>query len=206
MARRGLQTQPQVFLLSPAQCGGPRASLLTREQAAFDLARELRQPAGAALGDVFSFLSGLYFRGKLAYARHFARPPRDAAGVLVITPDRGLRTPEERLTVNDLRAMAAVPIRPGDALYEEPLRRDLAQLAGALPRRTSVVFLGSIATAKYLGPLRDSFAERLVVPADFAGRGDMSRGGMLLRAVREARELVYVRAPELGPPRRRRTP
>ena len=65
----------RIFLLSPADCGGTRADLLMRERAAFPLAVRLRSAGGVTLGEAFSFLSGLYFRGKLAYARRFARPP-----------------------------------------------------------------------------------------------------------------------------------
>ena len=65
----------RIFLLSPAHCGGKRAELLLNDRASFSLAVRLRSEAGATLGEAFSFLSGLYFRGKLAYADHFARPP-----------------------------------------------------------------------------------------------------------------------------------
>ena len=47
---------------------------------------------------------------------------------------------------------------------------------------TQFVLLGSVATDKYVGPLLDVFGDRLYFPATFAGRGDMSRGGLLLRA------------------------
>src|SRR5262249_62023500 len=57
--------------------------------------------------------------------------------------------------------------------------------------RCEVVLLGSIATPKYIEPL-SIFGERLVFPAEFVGRGDMSRGGLLLRCVREQTELSYV--------------
>src|SRR5215831_6598216 len=76
--------EPHVFLLSPAHCGGERAGLLLRARAEFPLAREVRSPGGAPLADVFSFLSGLYFRGKIAYARAFARPPQGLPPALVI--------------------------------------------------------------------------------------------------------------------------
>ena len=66
----------------------------------------LRGARGAPLGEVFSFLSGLYFRGKLAYARAFARAPRGVPPILVITPDRGLLAPDVRVTLADLRAEA----------------------------------------------------------------------------------------------------
>ena len=74
MAKRRRQP-PRIFLLSPANCGGIRAKIVASPAATFDLATRLRSPAGAPLGEVFSFVSGLYFRGKLAYARRFARPP-----------------------------------------------------------------------------------------------------------------------------------
>jgi hypothetical protein len=34
--------------------------------------------------------------------------------------------------------------------------------------------------------------DRLRFPAEFVGRGDMSRGGLLLRCVAEGRELGYI--------------
>src|SRR5207253_9073079 len=70
----------RVFLLSPANCNGKRAQLTLREAADFDLARRLRAE-GAPLGELFSFVSGLYFRGKLAYALRFAQPPAGTRGV-----------------------------------------------------------------------------------------------------------------------------
>ena len=73
----------RIFLLSPAYAAG--------ESAQFDLARRLRSSdRRPTIGEVFSFLSGLYFRGKLAYANAFARPHSGSPGVLVITPNRGL--------------------------------------------------------------------------------------------------------------------
>src|SRR5581483_8099479 len=104
----------RIFLLSPAHVGGERARLVLAERAAFPLARRLRSPAGAPLGDVMAFVSGLYFRGKLAYARAFARPPRRRlpawAGALVITAHTGLRPVDTRVTLADLRAAAEVDI------------------------------------------------------------------------------------------------
>src|ERR1700757_1743531 len=55
----------RVFLLSPANLSGVRAGYLLRENAKSDLASRLRTN-GVALGELFSFISGLYFRGKLA--------------------------------------------------------------------------------------------------------------------------------------------
>lgn len=188
----------RIFLLSPARCDGERAKLILNPRAEFPLARALRGEGesdagnGAELGDVFSFLSGLYFRGKLAYARAFAQPPRGVTGALVITTERGLVPPETRVRLADVCAFAEVDIASGDARYLEPLRRDVQALATQLAAQDEVVLLGSIATGKYADTLLDALGERLLFPRDFVGRGDMSRGGLLLRQVREGRELDYV--------------
>ncbi len=182
----------RVFLLSPASCAGKRARLLLRGDAAFELALRVRRE-GAPLGEVFSFLSALYFRGKLAYAQRFATPPADCPGVLVITANRGLVAPETALTIGDLRAFARVPIDAGEARYAEPLRRDAQDLRARLPRGAEIVLLGSIATPKYVDVLLAAFGRALLFPGDFVGRGDMSRGGLLLRAARAGAELDYRR-------------
>jgi hypothetical protein len=182
----------RVFLLSPARCDGERAKLLFNPHAEFALARALRDDRGAELGEVFSFLSGLYFRGKLAYARAFSAPARGVRGALVITTDRGLLPPETRVRTADLHSFACVDIAAGETRYLEPLRRDVAALATRLRRTDTVVLLGSIATGKYVDALLEILGERLLFPADFVGRGDMSRGGLMLRCAREGRELTYI--------------
>jgi hypothetical protein len=184
----------RVFLLSPAHAGGERARLLVSERAGFDLARRIRTPEGVPLAEVYAFLSGLYFRGKLAYATAFAAPPRGAAeaGVLVITPGAGLQSPATPVTLETLRAFAAVEIALANARYREPLAASASALCARLGARCDVVLLGSIASPKYVEPLAEVFGSRLVFPADFVGRGDMSRGGLLLRCVRAKRELAYV--------------
>ena len=182
----------RLFLLSPARCDGERAKLVFRPEADFALARALREEHGAELGEVFSFLSGLYFRGKLAYASAFARPVPGAPGTLIITTDRGLLPPTSRVRVEDLRAFACVDIGAGDGRYLAPMRRDVEALARSLGSADEVVLLGSIATGKYVDTLLDVLGERLVFPEEFVGRGDMSRGGLLLRCVRDGRELTYV--------------
>jgi hypothetical protein len=199
----------RIFLLSPARCDGERAKLLLNPRAEFPLARALRQPEGVEIGEVFSFLSGLYFRGKLAYARAFARPHADAPGTLVITTERGLVPPHERVRSEDLCAFAEVDIGGKDERYLAPLRRDVDTLAGRVGDGDEVVLLGSIATGKYADTLLSSLGDRLVFPKEFVGRGDMSRGGLLLRQVREGCELEYtpvagavrhgVRPPKLSP-------
>ena len=178
---------PRIFLLSPADTSGIRAGMLMRESASFDLARRLRSPGGAPLGDVFAFLSGLYFRGKLAYVRRFAP---DAA--YVITSCAGLVAPEVRVRRSDLLRFARVPITAREPRYRRPLVRDAQRLRRTLPEDARVVLLGSVATDKYCGVLLEVFGPRLLFPSAFVGRGDMSRGGLLLRAAREGQELGYV--------------
>ena len=197
---RASGTAARVFLLSPAHCGGERAALLFRESASFDLARRVRRPPGVPLGEIFSFLSGLYFRGKLAYAQAFAAPPPGVAGVYVITPNEGLRRADELTDLARLRRYARVDIDLEDARYHRPLRRDVRRLAATLAPPGEVVLLGSVATGKYVDPLLEILGERLHFPFDFVGRGDMSRGGLLLRCVRAGRELTYV--PVAGAARR----
>jgi hypothetical protein len=194
MTRRALPIGPRprrAFLLSPAHCGGKRAQLLFREGADFDLARRVRAASGAPIGEVFSFLSGLYFRGKLAYAERFGPSREDA---WVITPGDGLVPIDERVGLDDLLRYAAVPVDAEDTRYRLPLLRDCENLASRLSADADVVFLGSLATPKYLTILVPTFADRLLVPSEFIGRGDMSRGALMLAAVRAERELEYLAA------------
>jgi hypothetical protein len=180
----------RVFLLSPASSSGKRCQILLRGGAEFDLARRVHG-AGAPLGEVFSFLSSLYFRGKLTYAERFAAPPAGCPGVLVITADRGLVPPETPIGAADLRAFGGVPIDAGEARYAEPMRRDAQALRARLPAGAEVVLLGSIATPKYVEVRAGAFGDALRFPGDFVGRGDMSRGGLLLRAAQAGVELGY---------------
>jgi hypothetical protein len=180
----------RVFLLSPAHAGGKRAELLLREQASFTLATRLRAENGIPLGEAFSFMSGLYFRGKLAYARRFARPPGELTGVLVITSNRGLLPADTAVGPDDLRALGVVDIHSADPRYRAPLLADLDRLR-AIPELDPVL-LGSVATGKYVDVLVEALGERLRFPSAFVGRGDMSRGGLLLRAARSGEELDYI--------------
>ena len=108
---------PRVFLLSPAHCGGRRASQVVSPNARFALAEELRSRRGARLGDIFEFVSGLYFRGKQAYAMRFAAPPEPdnaivGCGVQIITPNAGLRSPDTYVTRRAIRAFATTEVDP----------------------------------------------------------------------------------------------
>ncbi len=188
-----------MFLLSPANAAGLRMALVLSPRARFPLARAV-QSAGAPLGDVFRFASGLYFRGKLAYAEAFARPPRGVPGALVIAPGAGLVPADARVGAEDLRAFAGVPVDAADPRFRAPLERDALALAARLGRLAEVVLLGSIASDKYVEPLLGVLGARLLFPIDFVGRGDMSRGGLMLRAARAGVELDY--APVEGAVRR----
>jgi hypothetical protein len=181
----------RIFLLSPASCSGRRAQMIFHPKAGFELARRLQSREGAPLGEVFAFLSGLYFRGKLAYARAFARPPAGAAGVLVITANAGLLPAEEPVRLAHLKRFASVSIDASNARYRRPLLRASLELARVAPGGCEIVLLGSVASGKYVDVLGKVFGQRLVFPAEFVGRGDMSRGGLMLRRVREERELDY---------------
>src|SRR5881628_202402 len=183
---------PRIFLLSPANCGGRRAKQAMSPNATFALAAALRSSDGAPLGDFFSFISQLYFRGKLTYARRFAAPPDPAnpivgSGVHVITPNAGLRSPDTLVTHAAIRGFAQGDIDAGNKKYRGPLESSARTLAGEV------------------GP-----------DCDVVGRGDMSRGGLLLRHARDGVELPYVpilgatlhgaRPPKLPPLRRSASP
>ncbi len=182
-------TASRTFLLSPAYAGGRRAQMLLSERAKFALAQRLRGGEPVSLGEVFTFLSGLYFRGKLAYANAFAP---DFSRVLVITPTRGLVPAATTITLTDLREFAEVDIAADDPRYRRPLERDLRRLVRQMTPKCEVVLLGSIATGKYVSVILEILQERLHFPADFVGRGDMSRGGLLLRCAVDRTELGYI--------------
>jgi hypothetical protein len=191
----------RVFLLSPANCNGTRAQQVLSPRAEFQLAVALRSPRGAMLGDVFAFISGLYFRGKVTYAMRFAAPPEPdnaivGCGVHVITPNAGLRSPETYVTHKAVSAFADGDIDAANATYRRPLERSARALLREIGPDCDVVLLGSVASPKYTDVLLGIFGERLRFPIDFVGRGDMSRGGLLLRRAREGVELDY--APVLG--------
>jgi hypothetical protein len=181
----------KIFLLSPANAAGIRARMLFNTEAQFELAERLRGE-GASLGEVFSFISGLYFRGKLRYAERFADPPAGVAGVHIITASGGLLTPTEVMTLARLREISAGRVDAENAAYRKPLDRDVRRLREELETGTHVILLGSIATSKYVEPLLEAFGEALLFPKEFVGRGDMSRGGLLLRSSEAGAALEYV--------------
>ncbi|HEY7556244.1 MAG TPA: hypothetical protein VIH18_15690 [Candidatus Binatia bacterium] len=183
----------RVFLLSPANCNGLRAQWVLKKTSRSDLSRRLHS-TGAPLGEVFSFLSALYFRGKLAYAQAFAEPPSTCAGVWIITPTEGLLPHGTMIRAARLRGFSRGRIHLKNPLYRSSLRRSGNALANQVGSDCELVFLGSLATGKYLEILRPIFGDRLRVPEEFIGLGDMSRGGLLLRCVRDNQQLRYINA------------
>ena len=183
----------RIFLLSPANCKGRRTQQVMSPRAAFSLAMRLRSEDGAPIGEIFAHVSGLYFRGKLTYANRFGR-------AFVITPDSGLVPAETTITFDVLKRFAEAEISVDNPRYTLPLQRTAEQLAGRHGDAGEFVLLGSVASQKYVEILGRVLGPRLTFPSAFVGRGDMSRGGLLLRAAAAGEELDYV--PVLGAVRR----
>jgi len=202
----------RVFLLSPARLGGPRSRMLLREEAEFDLALRVRRGI-ATIGEIYSFISGLYFRGKVAYMDVFGAAPSGLPPGMVIVPGRGLLPIHTVIEYKQIVDIANVAVEAGNAAYSAPFLRDLAVLDRQAGPDCKYVLLGSIATEKYTSALIQVFGERLLFPEQFVGRGDMSRGGLMLRCARAAEELSYIavqgairrgnRPPKLAPARKR---
>jgi hypothetical protein len=176
--------------MSPARIGGPRSNILLRPEAGFDLAERLRTRR-ATLGEAYAFISGLYFRGKLAYAEAFAAPPEGLPPALVIVPGLGLAPPDTIVDTEQLRRIGDVSIEENNQAYLDPLLRDAKRLQRNAGPACQYLLLGSIATKKYSEPLLDVLGDRLLFPVEFVGRGDMSRGGLMLRRASSGEELSY---------------
>lgn len=181
----------RVFILSPARIGGRRSEILFREEASFDAAVRFRQGL-ATVGEIYGFISGLYFRGKIAYSQAFGHSPDGVATALVIVPGLGLVPLDAAFNRDHLASSAGVEINENNETYKAPLLRDALSLNAQAGPDCRYVLLGSIATGKYTQPLLSVFGERLLFPADFVGRGDMSRGGLMLRSALSGDELTYV--------------
>jgi hypothetical protein len=201
----------RVFLLSPARIGGRRSDTLLRDEAQFELAVRLRQGA-ATIAEIYAFISGLYFRGKVAYAEAFGASPEGVPPAVAIVPGEGLVPLNTIYNHQQLQAIGRVSIEDTDR-FTQPLLRDASKLDSLAGPDCRYVLLGSIATEKYTSPLLSLFGERLIFPSEFVGRGDMSRGGLMLRCAYEGQELTYVpvegairrgkRPPKLEPLRNR---
>lgn len=183
----------RVFVLSPASCNGLRARSVLKKNSRSDLARRLRGE-GVPLGEVFTYLSALYFRGKLAYAQAYAEPPAGCPGIMIITPTAGLMRHDVSIRMPRLRGFARVPIHLKNRRYCSTLKQSASKLAIDTGSDCELILLGSIGTGKYLDILGPIFGSRLRIPREFVGLGDMSRGGLLLRCVRENRQLNYIGA------------
>jgi hypothetical protein len=183
----------KIFLLSPAILNGLRAKQLMSLRAKFALALRYRTEAGVEIGDAFAFMSALYFRGKIAYARRFAVPSPviGGDGIFVITPGYGLVPPDWRITEERMKRMRKIDVDVATRNYVKPLREHANLLARVLEDDAQVILLGSVATGKYVDVLWPILGERLRFPSAFAGLGDMARGGLMLRAAREGKELEY---------------
>jgi hypothetical protein len=184
---------PKLFLLSPANLNGLRARQLTSPRARFDAALRYQSAEGVPIADAFAFMSALYFRGKIAYARQFAvpSPAIGGEGIFVITSGYGLVPQDWRITPERLARMQKVDVDASSRNYTKPLREHAKLLANVLEDDAQVILLGSVATGKYVDVLRPILGDRLRFPASFAGLGDMARGGLMLRAARAQRELEY---------------
>jgi len=184
---------PTLFLLSPASMNGLRAKQLMSLRARFALAQRYRTAAGVEIADAFAFMSALYFRGKIAYARRFAvpSPAIGGDGIFVITPGYGLVPPDWRINEERMKRMRKIDVDVATRNYVKPLRDHANVLARALEDDAQVILLGSVATGKYVDVLWPILGNRLRFPAAFAGLGDMARGGLMLRAAREGKELEY---------------
>ena len=198
-SKNQLTMAERIFLLSPANIGGIRGSRLISGLVKTDLARRL-QTEGAPISEIFSFISGLYFRGKAAYSQKFAKVTDGVVPAYVITASAGLLPCETLVTLPRLREICSGDIDIANENYRGPLARDANVLSAQVGTGCQIVLLGSIATPKYAQPLLEAFDERLLFPAEFVGRGDMSRGGLMLRCVSSGVELPYI--PLVGATRR----
>ena len=108
----------------------------------------------------------------------------------IITPTRGLVPAETLIGLRELSEFASVPVHPKEPRFTDPLRQSIQAMSTF--EMPEVILLGSVATGKYTDTLLPLLGDRLLFPADFAGRGDMSRGALLLRSVAADQELHYV--------------
>ncbi|HTQ97405.1 MAG TPA: hypothetical protein VMH89_11405 [Candidatus Acidoferrum sp.] len=184
-------SNPNIFLLSPADSSGRRGRMLVNPKSQFELAQRLRT-TGITLGEAYSFMSSLYFRGKLAYAAAFSSQSHDLPSIQIITPTRGLLSPHTAVNLADLAELGVERILEKNPRYRDPLERDLRKLSESLGTDGKVIFLGSLGTKRYIPLLKEILGHRILIPRDFLGMGNMQRGAVLLRCVREHRQLTYV--------------
>ncbi len=186
-----LKTGP-LFLLSPANLGGKRATRLLAEDAEAPLARRLRE-GDCSLAELFSAISTLYFKSKHGYARLFAEPGDD---VWVLTGGQGILSADEAVDRERVLQMGRAPLDPGSEALEA-LSSPVEEFARGAAMNRCVVFLGSLDPRRYLTSLIPVFGRRLLAPSDFKSLGQMQRGSLLLSCVKESRELSYSRVSDL---------
>ena len=95
----------------------------------------------------------------------------------MIVPGHGLRPPETVFSPEQLRATAHIDVDEDNPVHHDALLAAAASLDRATGHQCSFVLLGSVASAKYTTALLKVLDHRLLFPAEFVGRGDMSRGG-----------------------------
>ena len=173
----------RVFLLSPANCRGRRAQQVLSPKATFPVAARLRTE-GVPIGDLFAHMSGLYFRGKITYARKFGR-------AFVITPDQGLVPAETTINSQVLVRFAGADIDLANSGYRAPLEQSARELAEAAGDATAFVLLGSVASEKYVQVLSAIFGLASSFPLRCVGRRH-GEAGLCLRAAAAAQELEYI--------------
>ncbi|MEP6692288.1 MAG: hypothetical protein ABJD07_14095 [Gemmatimonadaceae bacterium] len=179
----------RIFILSPATAHGKKGRVLLEHPPRTPVAKELREH-GMPIGSVFRYLSGLYFNGKLAYARAFAQPPASMReGVYILTTTDGLVPAETRISTADLERFAGAEL--GNPAGRAALDASARELARAMGNACDIVFLGSVAGDKYTGLLEPVFRDRLIFPRELLNRGQLARGALLLTCVIEERELDY---------------
>lgn len=198
---------PRLFLLSPATAHGAKARVLLQDPPRTPAATWLRSSDGMPLAAVFTYLSGLYFTGKLAYARAFANISPPLEGVYVLTMSDGLLSPAAPVSADMLRRFAAAA--DGSADGRDRLIQSARTIAAALGEAPcEVVFLGSVHSSKYTELLEPVFGDRLRFPRELVRRGQLERGAILLERATARRELDYITLDEvramLARPRRAR--
>ena len=176
---------------------GVRGTSLLDPNSKSKLKARFRSKQGLSVGEAYRFISSLYFRGKLTYGLHFG----GASNTRVLVPGFGLVGPDWTLTPKRAERARSCPVDPDHAAYRRPLERDLRALLERESDRgaegegntceVEVVFLGSLATRKYLDVLVPLLGGRLLYPKVFVGCGDMRRGSLLLKAVDAGQELEY---------------
>jgi hypothetical protein len=143
------------------------------------------------LGEVFSFLSGLYFRGKLEYARVFARAAGgDAREVHIITMTDGLVSPDAVISSADLERYA--DYQGSAPATTSPLEATVRALRDRVGSDAEVVLLGSVGTGKYTDVLVPILGRQLLFPPDVLHAGQLARGAIFLRRAQAGQELEYV--------------